>query len=86
MDNEIYRISAIKYAQHVRRAPENFIGGDIHDTPMPMDYFELAITSATRSFIVDTGLDEAMASKRGRQITHSVAEGLTKIGLDPATM
>src|SRR5260221_1557714 len=30
-----YEIYAIKYAQHARRASENFIGGDPHDGPMP---------------------------------------------------
>nr|WP_295744455.1 N-acyl homoserine lactonase family protein [uncultured Acidocella sp.] len=83
MKDEMYRIYAIKYAQHERRARENFIGGDIHDGPMPMDYFVWAIIGDERSFIVDTGFDAAMAAKRGRQITHPVAEGLAKIGVDP---
>ncbi len=34
-----YEVYAIKYAHHARRASENFIGGDPHDGPMPLDYF-----------------------------------------------
>lgn len=83
MEEATYRIYAIKYAQHDRVAHENFIGGDIHDGPMPMDYFVWAIIGAGRSYVVDTGFDAAMAAKRGRCIVHPVADGLRKIGLEP---
>ncbi|WP_102225236.1 N-acyl homoserine lactonase family protein [Acidimangrovimonas sediminis] len=83
MPEECYRIYAIKYAEHERRAQENFIGGDIHDGPMPMDYFVWAIVGAERSFVVDTGFDAAMAAKRGRKIVHPVAEGLARVGIAP---
>ena len=36
---ETYEVYAVKYAHHDRRASENFIGGDPHDGPMPLDYF-----------------------------------------------
>lgn len=83
MTTETYRVYAIKYAQHERMARENFIGGDIHDGPMPMDYFVWAIVGRDRVIVVDTGFDEAMADKRGREIVHPVAQGLAKIGIDP---
>jgi hypothetical protein len=35
-----YEVFAIRYAHNAeRRAGENFMGGDLHDGPMPMDYF-----------------------------------------------
>ena len=40
---EPYELYAIRYAHHDRRASENFIGGDPHDGPMPLDYFVWAI-------------------------------------------
>lgn len=87
MTSTTYRIYAIKYAQHERMARENFIGGDIHDGPMPMDYFVWAIVGDDgRAIVVDTGFDQAMAEKRGREIVHPVADGLAKIGIDPSTV
>ena len=43
---EVYEVYAIKYAHHARRAAENFIGGDPHDGPMPLDYFVWLIRAA----------------------------------------
>ncbi len=84
--NETYGVYAIKYAHHERRSSENFIGGDSHDVPMPLDYFVWAVIGGGRTFIVDTGFDQAMASKRGRQITRPIAEGLKAIGVDVNTV
>ena len=80
---ETYAIYAIKYARHERRSSENFLGGDPHDVPMPMDYFVWAVVGDTGTFIVDSGFDAEKAQKRGRTITHPVAEGLQAIGIRP---
>jgi glyoxylase-like metal-dependent hydrolase (beta-lactamase superfamily II) len=82
-----WEIYAIRYAHHSRPAHENFLGplpADIHDGPMPLDYFIWAIKSDAGTYILDTGFDEAMARKRGRDFLHSPAEGLLAIGIDPA--
>src|SRR6516225_9246529 len=76
-----YRIYAVKYAHFERRSGDNFIGGDSHDVPMPLDYFVWAVVGEGRTFIVDTGFDQAMADKRGRTITHTVERGLGQIGI-----
>jgi hypothetical protein len=34
-----YEVYAIRYATREGRRRDNFIGGDPHDGPMPMDYF-----------------------------------------------
>lgn len=81
-----YRVYAIKYAQHDRMARDNFIGGDIHDGPMPMDYYVWAVVGAERTFIVDTGFDESMAQRRGRKIIHPVEAGLRKISIEPSAV
>ena len=83
MTGTAYEIYAIKYAEHERRARENFIGGDIHDGPMAMDYFVWVVRNADRTIIVDTGFDQAMAEKRKRRITRPVEEGLARLGIDP---
>jgi hypothetical protein len=75
---ENYRIFAVKYAHHARRSTENFIGGDSHDVPMPLDYFVWAVVGESRAFIVDTGFDTSMAQQRGRTITNPVEAGLKR--------
>jgi glyoxylase-like metal-dependent hydrolase (beta-lactamase superfamily II) len=85
MDQSIWEVYAVRYAHHHRMARENFLGGDIHDGPMPIDYFVWAVKSGGRVFVVDTGFDEAMARKRGRSLLHGgPGEGLKAIGIEPA--
>ena len=60
MSDPQYEVYAIKYAHHERRASENFLGGDPHDGPMPLDYFVWAIhREGHPPLIVDTGFGEA---------------------------
>jgi glyoxylase-like metal-dependent hydrolase (beta-lactamase superfamily II) len=85
--SEQYEIYAVKYAELMRQARDNFIDGDLHDNPdMPLDYFVWAVVSDARTIIVDTGFSEAMARQRGRTITHPVAEGLKAIGIEPSSV
>ena len=83
MTADTYEIYAVRYAHHERRASENFYGGDPHDGPMPLDYFVWAIVGESRTLILDTGFDEAMAKKRGREFLRAPREGLVAIGVDP---
>jgi glyoxylase-like metal-dependent hydrolase (beta-lactamase superfamily II) len=78
----MYEIYALKYAHHVRRAGENFIGGDPHDGPMPLDYFVWLVRGAGRDLVVDTGFSAAMAAKRGREHLRCPAEGLRLLGVN----
>ena len=50
---------------------------------MPMDYFVWAAVCGERVFAIDTGFDEAMARKRGRQFLHAPGDGLRAIGIEP---
>jgi glyoxylase-like metal-dependent hydrolase (beta-lactamase superfamily II) len=76
-----YEVFAIRYAQLERSARHNFLGGDEHDRPMPLDYYVWAIVNAERTLIVDTGFDEIAARQRGRKIVRPVADGLKAIGI-----
>jgi glyoxylase-like metal-dependent hydrolase (beta-lactamase superfamily II) len=80
---DIYDLYAIRYAHLERTATHNFIGGDPHDGPMPLDYFVWAIVGEKRRFVFDTGFDAKMAVKRDRTMVRSVGEGLKMIGFDP---
>jgi glyoxylase-like metal-dependent hydrolase (beta-lactamase superfamily II) len=81
-----YEVFAIKYAHHARRASENFIGGDPHDGPMPLDYFVWLIRGGGREIVVDTGFSAAMATKRGRDHIRCPTEGLRMLGCDARTV
>jgi glyoxylase-like metal-dependent hydrolase (beta-lactamase superfamily II) len=78
-----YDLFAIRYGHHHRTASHNFIGGDPHDGPMPLDYFVWAIVGQKWNFVFDTGFDAARAAKRQRTLLRPVGDGLRMIGLDP---
>ena len=78
-----YEIYAVRYAHHPRRASENFLGGDPHDGPMPIDYFVWAIVGSDKTWVLDTGFSAAVAKKRGRDHLRSPGEGLKAIGINP---
>jgi glyoxylase-like metal-dependent hydrolase (beta-lactamase superfamily II) len=79
-----YEIYAVRYAHLERTARFNFLGGDAHDGPMPLDYFVWAIVGAGRTIVVDTGFDAEQARKRKRTLVRPVAEGLRAIGITHA--
>lgn len=80
----VYEICAVRYAHLDRTAAHNFIGGDAHDGPMPLDYYVWTIRGGGRTFVLDTGFDAAMGAARGRQLVQPVAAGLKSVGIDPA--
>lgn len=77
-----YEVFAVKYAHHARRASENFLGGDPHDGPMPLDYFVWLARGEGREIVVDTGFSAAMAAKRSREHLRCPTEGLRLLGCD----
>lgn len=79
-----YEIYAVRYARHERLASANFLGGDPHDDPMPIDYFVWAIIGPDKTYIVDTGFDAAIGKKRGREVLRCPSEGLAMLGVDLA--
>jgi glyoxylase-like metal-dependent hydrolase (beta-lactamase superfamily II) len=87
MSEPKYQIYAIKYAELMRQAGDNFLDGDPHDTTeMPLNYYVWAIVGDTGTIIVDTGFGARVGQKRGRTITQPVETGLEAIGIEPATV
>jgi glyoxylase-like metal-dependent hydrolase (beta-lactamase superfamily II) len=80
MTNQIY---AIRYGHLDRLSDLNFLGGDDHAQPMPLDYYVWVIRSPERTLVVDTGFAAAQAAQRGRALLRPVAEGLLAIGVQP---
>mgnify|MGYP000869497826 FL=1 len=89
MMNEIdtYEVYAIRYAHNPYASTvTNFIGGDSHDVPMPLDYFIWVVKGRRRTFVIDTGFDREMAGKRNRDFLRSPGEGLKMMGIDAETV
>ena len=78
----MYRIYAVRYGHLDRTSDENFLGGDDHAAPMPLDYFVWVVRGDGRTLVVDTGFDATAAAARGRTLTRPVAEGLAAVGVD----
>ena len=77
-----YEVYALKYAHHERTASQNFLGGDPHDGPMPLDYFVWLIRGAGGEFVVDTGFNAAAAARRQRRLVRPVDEALALMGVE----
>lgn len=77
-----YEIYAIKYAHHERTASQNFLGGDPHDGPMPLDYFVWLVRGEGRDLLVDTGFNAAAAARRQRQLVRPVEQALSLMGVE----
>ena len=81
-----YEIYAIKYAHHERSASQNFLGGDPHDGPMPLDYFVWLIRGEGEDLLVDTGFNAAAAARRQRQLLRPVEQALSLMGVEPGAV
>jgi glyoxylase-like metal-dependent hydrolase (beta-lactamase superfamily II) len=81
-----FQVFAIRYATLERRAAENFIGGDPHDGPMPMDYFVWAAVGEPGTFVIDTGFGPEAAKARNRALLASPVDGLNAVGVDAASV
>ena len=81
MERPKYEVYAIKYARRDARRHEHFIGGDLHDAPMPMDYFVWLIRNQERTIVVDTGFTAEVAVKRKREFIRTPKAGLALLGV-----
>jgi glyoxylase-like metal-dependent hydrolase (beta-lactamase superfamily II) len=82
-----YEVYAVKYAERDGVRGEHFLGGDARPgEPMPMDYFVWAVVGGGRAWVVDTGFGPDDASRRGRTLLRSAAEGLAMVGVDAAAV
>ncbi len=77
-----YEIHAIRYATRDALRRDHFIGGDPHESPMPMDYFVWVITGPRGAFVLDLGFTEEMAKSRKRQFLRCPIDSLKLVGVD----
>jgi len=78
-----FEVLALRYATTGpgRERRENFFPGmDLHDGPMPLDYYVWAIRAGRRKIVVDTGFGAAAAARRGRTLLHDPIDLLARAG------
>jgi glyoxylase-like metal-dependent hydrolase (beta-lactamase superfamily II) len=71
-----YEVFAIKYGERIGTRGEIFVGGDPHDSPLPMDYFIWLIRNDDREIVVDLGFGKQEGLSRGRDYLRSPVDGL----------
>lgn len=76
-----YEVFAVRYATRDGRRRDNFIGGDPHDGPMPMDYFFWLIIGGGRNFVVDCGFTAEVAAARKRTYLRNPVDALPLFGI-----
>ena len=86
MSLPLYELFAVRYATRDAKRSANFLGGDPHDGPMPMDYYVWAARSPERTVLIDTGFTAETAARRKRMYLRTPGEGLSAIGIDTATV
>ncbi|MDH3715136.1 MAG: N-acyl homoserine lactonase family protein [Gammaproteobacteria bacterium] len=79
---EPFEVYAIRYATMARTGAENFIGADPHEAASRLDYYVWLARSPSHTFVIDSGFNEPMARKRGREFLRSPVEGLSLLGVD----
>ncbi|NYT58568.1 N-acyl homoserine lactonase family protein [Alcaligenaceae bacterium] len=79
-----YEVYALRYAHLERTRRDNFLGGDPHDGPMPMDFFVWLLRAGERLLLVDTGFNAATAAKRKRELIRCPIEALSSLGIEAA--
>jgi glyoxylase-like metal-dependent hydrolase (beta-lactamase superfamily II) len=80
-----FELYALRYAHHAGRSmPDNFIGGDPHESASPLDYYIWVARRSDRVFVIDTGFGPEAAKVRARELLRLPGEALNLIGIDPA--
>lgn len=85
-ENEIYEVFALRYAHMPRRRADNFLGGDPHDSDMPMDFFVWLLRSPSRNILVDTGFNAQTAASRQRELLRCPISALSALGVSPESI
>lgn len=82
VENDLYLVWALCYGSgRNQRVHQNFIRRDMHDGPMPLDYFLWIARNAHRTVLIDTGMRPDASRKRGRPMDFDPIEGLGRIGI-----
>ena len=79
-----FELFAIRYARNgPRKVGQNIIGGDLHEMGSDLDYFVWVAKRSDRVFLIDTGMSEETAKRRGEQFARVPADAIRLLDLDP---
>jgi len=81
-----YRLYAIHYASSNLDRPleHNFMAPvDLHDLPMPLEFFVWVAIGAGRIILIDTGAEQHICETRGHNYLRCPTEGLAALGYTP---
>jgi glyoxylase-like metal-dependent hydrolase (beta-lactamase superfamily II) len=85
--SDLWELFAVRFASiEDRRVHDNFIVRDMHDGPMPLDFYFWFARNRHRTVLIDTGFAQSSARKRGRALEHAPHELLQRVGIDPETI
>lgn len=76
METPTYEVYAVRYATRAGRRQDNFIGGDPHDGPMPMDYFFWLVIGDGKKYVIDCGFTEEVSAARKRTYLRNPVDAL----------
>ena len=84
MTVEPFELFAIRYAHNgPRTLGQNTIGGDPHETHSSLDYYFWVAKRSDRVFMIDTGMGEETAKRRGEKFFRAPADAIKLLDLDP---
>jgi glyoxylase-like metal-dependent hydrolase (beta-lactamase superfamily II) len=82
-DDGVYQIYALRFGSvSARRVHDNFMRRDMHDGPMPLDFFVWIVRNAHRVVLVDTGFGKRVADARRFAIDFDAIDALSRLGID----
>jgi glyoxylase-like metal-dependent hydrolase (beta-lactamase superfamily II) len=82
---EPFELFAIRYGHNrSRKASQNVIGGDLHEEHSDLDFYIWVAKRADRVFLIDTGMSEETAKRRGDGLLRVPSEAIRLLDLDPA--
>lgn len=85
VSGDVYEVYAMRYAASPEQKRSNcFMRGsidDLHDGPMPLDFYIWIIRNRDRLILVDTGFGHRAAAERQRPIFFAPHEGLARLGI-----
>jgi glyoxylase-like metal-dependent hydrolase (beta-lactamase superfamily II) len=81
--DDVYHVYALRFASLARNVRENFLITDLHDGPMPLDYYVWILRGTSRTVLVDTGFGAEAAARRGRKRELDPIDALGRLGVEP---